>query len=91
MNILEFQSEIQCKDSLYVVPLLHGNGDIVSAFLKISSDWQNNEKPLYLSLLMNEKQLLTIINNKHLFDSEMISSAYALLAEYERIKIEYTE
>lgn len=87
-NAFEVMAEIQApiKESLYVVPLFD-DGYVINSFLRISSKWQENSKPVYLSLLMNEKQLLSIVNNKHLFDSEMIAAAYSLLYEYERANV----
>ena len=85
-DTFQYQAEIVCKDSLYVVPFI-GDVDVTYAMLKVASNVEGNSKPVYLSLLMNEKQLLSIVNNKHLFDSEMIAAAYSLLYEYERANV----
>ena len=83
------------KEGLYVssLPDFHDENNVstVAVLSCSASDVSLNRKPVLLSLLMNEKQLQTILDNKHLFDSDLVGSAYKLMGEYEQIQIEYSD
>lgn len=57
----------------------------------ISGNIALNDKPVYLSLLMDKTQLQTIIDNNHLFDEHTVNAASLLLLGYNTMKLEYTE
>lgn len=67
------------------------NQNAMASFYAIASDLLTNDKPVYLSLLMSERQVRQIIENKHLFDLDLVNAAYLLLNHYNTLKIEYTD
>lgn len=42
----------------------------------------SQRQTMFMGLLMSEKQINTIIQNKHLFDNQLVSAAYAILSEF---------
>lgn len=77
---------IEPINQLYGFAVPRNDGSFYDVFMKVASDLEESNKAVYLSLLMSEKQLLQIVNNSHLFDDEMISSAYYLLSIYNNLQ-----
>lgn len=59
--------------------------------VSVSADLSKNEKPVYLSIMMDEQQLKSIIDNENLFDKSLINAAYLLLSQYKSLEINCSE
>lgn len=59
--------------------------------IAIAADLSENEKPVYLSVMMDEKQIKSIIDNENLFDKSLVNSVYLLLSQYKSLEINYSE
>lgn len=71
--------------------LEHLYGEHQFTLLANAADLSKNDKPIYLSLVMDIEQLNSIIKNGHLFDKSLVNTAYLLLSQYKLTEIKYSE
>lgn len=84
-GVIDVPAAVNYRDGIYVIDFL---GHI--SLIGNASDLSSNEHPVYLSLMMDRKQIQAILDNQHLFDIGMVNAARLIALSYDAAEISYT-